>query len=77
MHVTIIIGLMHGTITIGFNMLSSACSNVFKLLAQRELSPQTKRAPKRLWGKTSSHCDKSSGLKSELAKDARQELRSW
>ncbi|KAL8483274.1 hypothetical protein ACS0TY_026093 [Phlomoides rotata] len=58
-------------------MLSSACSNVFKLLAQRELSPQTKRAPKRLWGKASSHCDKSSGLKSELAKDARQELRSW
>lgn len=60
-----------------FDMLSSACSNVFKLLAQRELSPQTKRTPKRFWGKASSCHDKSSGMKSGLAKDARQELRSW
>ncbi|KAK6130521.1 hypothetical protein DH2020_035730 [Rehmannia glutinosa] len=56
---------------------NSRQSNVYKLLAQRELSPQTKRAPKRFWGKASrGHVD-SSGLKSELAKDARQELRSW
>ncbi|KAK6130503.1 hypothetical protein DH2020_035761 [Rehmannia glutinosa] len=55
---------------------NSRQSNVYKLLAQRELSPQTKRAPKRFWGKASrGHVD-SSGLKSELAKDARQELRS-
>ncbi|PIN05723.1 WD40 repeat-containing protein [Handroanthus impetiginosus] len=56
---------------------NSRQSNVFKLLAQRELSPQTKRAPKRFWGKASRHHAASSGLKSELAKDARQELRSW
>ncbi|GFP81962.1 activating molecule in becn1-regulated autophagy protein 1 [Phtheirospermum japonicum] len=57
--------------------MSSGQSNVYKLLAQRELSPQTKRTPKRFWGKASrGHVD-SSGIKSELAKDARQELRSW
>ncbi|KAL2230170.1 uncharacterized protein LOC105171827 [Sesamum indicum] len=56
---------------------NSRQSNVFKLLAQRELSPQTKRTPKKFWGKASNcHVD-SSGMKTELAKDARQELRSW
>ncbi|KAL6548482.1 hypothetical protein OROGR_008903 [Orobanche gracilis] len=57
--------------------LSSGQSNVFKLLAQRELSPRTKRTPKQFRGKTSINRVDSSGLKSELAKDARQELRSW
>ncbi|XP_057772164.1 uncharacterized protein LOC130991784 isoform X3 [Salvia miltiorrhiza] len=52
-------------------------SNVLKLLAQRELCPQTKRTPRRFWGKASSHHGKSSRSKCELAKDARQELRSW
>ncbi|KAL3626064.1 hypothetical protein CASFOL_029613 [Castilleja foliolosa] len=52
-------------------------SNVYKLLAQRELSPRTKRTPRRFWGKASrGHVD-SSCIKRELAKDARQELRSW
>ncbi|XP_051133188.1 uncharacterized protein LOC127252870 isoform X1 [Andrographis paniculata] len=52
---------------------SNSCqSNVFKLLVQRELSPQTKRAPKKFWGKA---CN--SRMKNVLAKDARQEIRSW
>ncbi|KAL0414158.1 UNVERIFIED_CONTAM: Eukaryotic translation initiation factor 3 subunit I [Sesamum radiatum] len=45
--------------------------------AQRELSPQTKRTPKNFWGKASNRHVDSSGMKTELAKDARQELRSW
>ncbi|KAL6581912.1 hypothetical protein OROMI_005926 [Orobanche minor] len=57
--------------------LSSGQSNVFKLLAQRELSPRTKRTPKQFRGKASRNRVDSSGLNSELAKDARQELRSW
>ncbi|KAL6517158.1 hypothetical protein OROHE_017864 [Orobanche hederae] len=57
--------------------LSSGQSNVFKLLAQRELSPRTKRTPKQFRGKASRSRVDSSGLNSELAKDARQELRSW
>ncbi|KAG8369754.1 hypothetical protein BUALT_Bualt14G0046600 [Buddleja alternifolia] len=52
-------------------------SNVFKLLAQRELSPQTKRAPKRFWGKASSRHIDPYRTKSESSTDARQELRSW
>ncbi|KAI3459590.1 hypothetical protein Pfo_016253 [Paulownia fortunei] len=57
--------------------LSSTCSNVFQLLARREVSPQTKRSPKRFCGKVSSRCIDSCGTKSESAKDVRQELRSW
>ena len=55
----------------------SACSNVLKLLAHRELCPQTKRTPRRFWRKASVHHGKSSGSKCELAKDVRQELQSW
>ncbi|KAL0414161.1 UNVERIFIED_CONTAM: hypothetical protein Sradi_1617800 [Sesamum radiatum] len=39
--------------------------------------PQTKRTPKNFWGKASNRHVDSSGMKTELAKDARQELRSW
>ncbi|KAL3828318.1 hypothetical protein ACJIZ3_017120 [Penstemon smallii] len=56
---------------------SSRQSNVSRLLARREVSPRTKRAPKRFWNKASSHCIDSSGIKSESTKDARQELLSW
>ncbi|KAL7145092.1 hypothetical protein ABFS83_07G056200 [Erythranthe nasuta] len=56
---------------------NSRQSNVFKLLAQRELSPQTKRTPKRFWGKPSRRHADSSVIKRELARDAKQELRSW
>ncbi|CAI9771205.1 unnamed protein product [Fraxinus pennsylvanica] len=52
-------------------------SNVFHLLARREVCPRTKRCPKRFWGETSSRGCNSSGLKHESAKDARQELFSW
>ncbi|GER55633.1 transducin family protein / WD-40 repeat family protein, partial [Striga asiatica] len=57
--------------------MSSGQSNVFKLLARRELSPQTKKTPKRFWVKVTGDQVDSCCLKSEIAKDARQELRSW
>ncbi|KAL1545297.1 hypothetical protein AAHA92_22040 [Salvia divinorum] len=52
-------------------------SNVLKLLAHRELCPQTKRTPRRFWRKAPGYHGKSSGSNCELAKDARQELQSW
>ncbi|KAL8486742.1 hypothetical protein ACS0TY_023439 [Phlomoides rotata] len=52
-------------------------SNVFQLLARREVSSQTKRSTKGFWGKESMRCTESCGTKSESAKDMRQELRSW
>ncbi|XP_073282966.1 uncharacterized protein, partial [Primulina huaijiensis] len=55
---------------------NSRQSNVYNLLARREVSPRTKRTPKRLWGKASSHTD-FSGIQCEIAKDAKQELFSW
>ncbi|KAL3634420.1 hypothetical protein CASFOL_021474 [Castilleja foliolosa] len=57
--------------------LSSRRSNVFQLLAQREVSPRTKRSPKQFWGKVSSPYSDSCGTKRESSKDVRQELRSW
>ncbi|CAI9776056.1 unnamed protein product [Fraxinus pennsylvanica] len=51
--------------------------NVFHLLARREVSPRTKRCPKRYWGEASSRGSNSSGLKRESAIDAREELLSW
>ncbi|GFQ05175.1 activating molecule in becn1-regulated autophagy protein 1, partial [Phtheirospermum japonicum] len=56
---------------------NSSCSNVFQLLARREVSPRTKRSPKRFWGKVSSPYSDSCGTKHESSKDVRQELRSW
>ncbi|KAL2506493.1 Transducin family protein/WD-40 repeat family protein [Abeliophyllum distichum] len=57
--------------------MNSKQSNVFQLLARREVSPRTKRSPKRFWGDASRCHLESSGLKCEAARDARQELLSW
>ncbi|CAI9776943.1 unnamed protein product [Fraxinus pennsylvanica] len=56
---------------------NSKQSNVFQLLARREVSPRTKRSLRSFWGDTSRCQHESSGLKCEAAKDARQELLSW
>ncbi|CAA3009242.1 WD40 YVTN repeat-like-containing domain-containing [Olea europaea subsp. europaea] len=56
---------------------NSERSNVFQLLARREVAPRTKRSPRRFWGDTSRCNLESSGLKCEAAIDARQELLSW
>ncbi|XP_051127785.1 uncharacterized protein LOC127249143 isoform X2 [Andrographis paniculata] len=52
-------------------------SNVSKLLSLREMTPQTTRAPKSLWGKEFYFCPYSYGLKRDQPKDARQEIRMW
>ncbi|XP_042026361.1 uncharacterized protein LOC121773545 isoform X2 [Salvia splendens] len=52
-------------------------SNVFQLLAQREVSPHRKRSARKFWGQDSSHCAGACRTRCESAKDARQELRSW
>ncbi|XP_051127777.1 uncharacterized protein LOC127249142 isoform X3 [Andrographis paniculata] len=52
-------------------------SNVSKLLSLREMTPQTTRAPKSLWGKEFYFCSYSYGLTRDWAKDARQEIRMW
>ncbi|XP_042060431.1 uncharacterized protein LOC121804815 isoform X2 [Salvia splendens] len=52
-------------------------SNVFQLLARREVSPQTKHSARRFWGQDSSTCADACRTRFESAKDARQELRSW
>lgn len=55
-----------------------ACtSNVFHLLARREVSPQTKRSSRKLWGEESkSHLD-SFGPTCQSARDPRRDLLSW
>ncbi|KAA8527836.1 hypothetical protein F0562_035295 [Nyssa sinensis] len=51
--------------------------NVFRLLARREISPQTKHSSRKLWGENSTcHVD-SFGLRCEAATDARLGLVSW
>lgn len=62
---------------IGVWQALSTCSNVLKLLFQRELCPHTKRTPRKFWGKACTHHVKSYGFKSGMSKDVRQELRSW
>ncbi|KAL6970637.1 hypothetical protein U1Q18_030331 [Sarracenia purpurea var. burkii] len=52
-------------------------SNVFRLLAQREVSPRTKHSSKKLWGETSKCPFDSFGLKGDAARDARDGLVSW
>ncbi|KAL6503537.1 hypothetical protein OROGR_025460 [Orobanche gracilis] len=54
-----------------------SCSNVFQLLARREISPTTKLSTKRVWGKASNPCSGSCGTEHKSAKDVRQELCSW
>ncbi|KAM2657535.1 hypothetical protein EV1_012885 [Malus domestica] len=52
-------------------------SNVLRLLAQREVSPQTKHWSKKLWGEPSKSNSDSVGPKFEAARDARHSLISW
>lgn len=54
-------------------------SNVFRLLARREISPRTKNSSKRLWGEasTSKWNFDSFGPRIEAARDARNGLISW
>ncbi|KAK9287832.1 hypothetical protein L1049_016274 [Liquidambar formosana] len=52
-------------------------TNVFRLLARREVCPRTKHSSKRLWGKASKlHLD-SFGPRCEAVRDARHGLVSW
>ncbi|XP_022138784.1 uncharacterized protein LOC111009861 isoform X2 [Momordica charantia] len=52
-------------------------SNVFQLLAQREVSPQTKRASRRFWGDSHDRQCDSVGSRCEAARDAKRGLISW
>ncbi|XP_024193353.1 uncharacterized protein LOC112197055 isoform X2 [Rosa chinensis] len=52
-------------------------SNVFSLLARREVSPQTKHSAKKLWGKASKSQSDNIGPRCEAARDARNGLVSW
>ncbi|GMP77658.1 hypothetical protein CsSME_00033856 [Camellia sinensis var. sinensis] len=52
-------------------------SNVFQLLARREVSTRAKHSSKKLWGDTSKRHVDSFGLKCEAARDARLGLVSW
>ncbi|KAL0551276.1 hypothetical protein IC582_010362 [Cucumis melo] len=52
-------------------------SNVFQLLAQREVSPQTKRASRRFWGDSHDRQCDSVGPRCEAARDAKRGLISW
>ncbi|RWR97276.1 WD40 repeat [Cinnamomum micranthum f. kanehirae] len=58
--------------------LTSRCggSNVFRLLAWREISPRTKHLSKRLWGETSK-CSVDNIVRNIEATDARHGLISW
>ncbi|KAB2599902.1 hypothetical protein D8674_010173 [Pyrus ussuriensis x Pyrus communis] len=52
-------------------------SNVLRLLARREVSPQTKHWSKKLWGEPSKSNSDSVGQKFEAARDVRHSLISW
>ncbi|OMO95289.1 hypothetical protein COLO4_16009 [Corchorus olitorius] len=52
-------------------------SNVYQILAQREVSPRTKRSPRKLWGEESKSRLDSSGPTFQEARDARRDLLSW
>lgn len=52
-------------------------SNVFRLLAWREVSPRAKRSSKRLWGEVSNRHLNALGPRCEAVKDARHGLISW
>ncbi|KAK3001667.1 hypothetical protein RJ639_022513, partial [Escallonia herrerae] len=54
----------------------ASCSNVFQLLARREVSPRTKGSSRKLWRGTSK-CHVNFGLRCEVARDARRSLFSW
>ncbi|XVE81972.1 hypothetical protein DITRI_Ditri15bG0109500 [Diplodiscus trichospermus] len=52
-------------------------SNVFQLLARREISPRTKRSSRKLWGEESKSQLDSFGPTCQAARDARRDLLSW
>ncbi|XWS08703.1 hypothetical protein CRYUN_Cryun40dG0023700 [Craigia yunnanensis] len=52
-------------------------SNIFQLLAQREISPRTKRSPRKLWGEESKNRLDSFGPTCHATRDARRDLLSW
>ncbi|XP_022721832.1 uncharacterized protein LOC111279181 isoform X6 [Durio zibethinus] len=52
-------------------------SNVFQLLARREVSPRTKRSSRKLWGEESRSRLDSFGPMCQAARDARRDLLSW
>ncbi|KAK3009904.1 hypothetical protein RJ639_010974, partial [Escallonia herrerae] len=54
----------------------NSCSNVFQLLARREVSPRTKCSSRKLWRGTSK-CHVNFGLRCDVARDARRSLFSW
>ncbi|GAB4851396.1 hypothetical protein Ancab_030799 [Ancistrocladus abbreviatus] len=55
----------------------NSSNNVFRLVARREVAPQTKRSTKRLWGDRSERHVVSFSAKDEAASDARHGLMSW
>ncbi|XVF28484.1 hypothetical protein REPUB_Repub15cG0033300 [Reevesia pubescens] len=56
---------------------SRRTSNVFQLLARREVSPRTKRSSRKLWGEESKSRLDSFGSTCQAARDARRDLLSW
>ena len=50
---------------------AGSVSNVFSLLARREVAPQTKHSAKKLWGKASKSRSDSVGTRCEATRDAR------
>lgn len=55
----------------------ASCSNVFRLLARREVSPRVKDSCRKLW-RDGSKCNVDySVLRSEAARDAKRSLTSW
>ncbi|XP_068326594.1 uncharacterized protein [Pyrus communis] len=59
------------------NPCKHSVSNVLRLLARREVSPQTKHWSKKLWGEPPESNSDSVGPKFETARDARHSLVSW
>ncbi|KAE8698337.1 premnaspirodiene oxygenase-like [Hibiscus syriacus] len=56
---------------------SRRTSNVFQLLARREVSPRTKRSSRKLWGEGSKSRPDSFGPQCQATRDARSDLLSW
>ncbi|KAL8121995.1 hypothetical protein AgCh_018650 [Apium graveolens] len=56
---------------------SARCSNVFRLLARREISPQTKDSSRNLWREDSKSNVNSPLLRGEAARDVKRILISW
>ncbi|XP_074322316.1 uncharacterized protein LOC141659374 isoform X1 [Apium graveolens] len=59
------------------NLKRKRCSNVFRLLARREISPQTKDSSRNLWREDSKSNVNSPLLRGEAARDVKRILISW